>query len=747
MPRDVIADFVTKAQRAKSPVPLVSTDIDVTILGGIAIIRTERLFRNTESRSIEATMTFPVPVSAAVTSLQAEIDGRRISGVAKARAQARETYETAIDDGKAAVLHEELLRGVHMVSMGQLGPGKRAKVIATFCMPITAGAGDEVQVRIPTTVGDVYGTSPLAESDDLIHGGPAQSARIKVHTDVGKASLVGARLTAKGTKISLDRPIEIRLRGWEPRPVAGRAADGRLVTVEVDRLPAVDAGLDVAVLFDDSGSMGQCATRGVNGSKFERAANALRRVSQEGFQGRDHVSLWKFSMNASRVGQATGNSIASLFDALRHGGGTTELGGSLRTLLDGDEARDILLITDGKSHALDVHGLARCGRRINVLLVGEDSLEAHVGHLAALTGGQLFATSGGSDIDGLVHRVFQAMRLPTAAPRRKIATRGRGTVVDRVFGGVGLRATWSKEAANGADHTAIEAGKSKRASSRAIASATVEPDTARMIGAFAASLRFTTLAEDKAAKLAETEGLCSHLTSLVLVDEAGEAQEGLPEQRKITLPTPAVAFAASGLVPAGMMMDASPLRGAGARLSASQSASFGAGDARSAWSDRQDSGAAWLRGSSAGGDVFDDRLMRGMPTVGGSPRFDVLRQPPADDSDWRQHFLSQCSAPWPTLLASQIDWNSDPTGLVQGDPSGQTAALASLLRSASRELAAQGQCSEKEALRAIVLVLAERQKGTDRSAARIARGLRRQVSAALHDQVRKLAETVVPQAA
>lgn len=43
-----------------------------------------------------------------------------------------------------------------------------------------------------------------------------------------------------------------------------------------------------------------------------------------------------------------------------------------------------------------------------------------------------------------------------------------------------------------------------------------------------------------AAALAETEGLVCHLTSLVLVDEAGAAQEGLLAQRKLATMTPAL---------------------------------------------------------------------------------------------------------------------------------------------------------------------------------------------------------------
>jgi hypothetical protein len=49
------------------------------------------------------------------------------------------------------------------------------------------------------------------------------------------------------------------------------------------------------------------------------------------------------------------------------------------------------------------------------------------------------------------------------------------------------------------------------------------------------------LEEAIAAALAEAEGIVWHLTSLVLVDEAAEAQQGIPAQRKVPLMTPGTA--------------------------------------------------------------------------------------------------------------------------------------------------------------------------------------------------------------
>jgi hypothetical protein len=60
----------------------------------------------------------------------------------------------------------------------------------------------------------------------------------------------------------------------------------------------------------------------------------------------------------------------------------------------------------------------------------------------------------------------------------------------------------------------------------------------RAVAAIAASVMLPRLATADAARLAEAEGLVTHLTSLVLVDEVGAAQEGLPASRKVPLAAP-----------------------------------------------------------------------------------------------------------------------------------------------------------------------------------------------------------------
>ena len=192
---DPLARFLRDHAADKHPIPLTATRIDVTIRGGLAIVTTERTFRNSEKQSIEATMTFPVPVDATLCALTARIDGRTLNAVAQARVKARETYETAVEQGKAAALHEELLKGIHMLSVAHVRPGAEIIVTDTWTAPLSFVTG-EPRLRIPTTVGEIYGRSPLAPDDDLVTGSHVHEASIAIRCENGTASRLANRPTA-----------------------------------------------------------------------------------------------------------------------------------------------------------------------------------------------------------------------------------------------------------------------------------------------------------------------------------------------------------------------------------------------------------------------------------------------------------------------------------------------------------------------------------------------------------------------
>jgi hypothetical protein len=521
---DPLKVFVAGASAERGrPIPLVSTRFDVEIDGGLATVVTRRVFRNDEAESIEATVTFPVPVHAVLFNLEARIGGRVVKARAKRRTQAREAYEDAIERGKAAVLHEEVLRGVHMLSVAHLGPGKEIEVTTVWASALSF-VGDQGQLRIPLTVGDIYGRSGLPDSDDLLIGGPVRSADLFVRCKNGAVAVRGASLDEGRTHVPLNAPIDLIVTHATGQELRGVAADGREVILSVSPHRAGDMALNVAVVVDHSGSMeGECSDRAGSITKHQAVVAGLRSAAQ-GLGEEDVIDLWEFDHVLAHVGsthdrvsrQRGPKRLVSLIARLTPPAGGTEIGAALSGTIAGSEARDILLITDGKSHALDVHELARKGRRITTVLVGEDSLEANVGHLAALSGGDIFVAAG-DDLAATLVTAIGALRASFARPGPI------GPSLDRVRvvrGNAVLEAEWRP-----ATEPASDASRN------------------RSVAAMAASLALPVLDEERAALLAEAEELVTHLTSLVLVDEAGEVQEGLPAVRKIALPHPSAGSA------------------------------------------------------------------------------------------------------------------------------------------------------------------------------------------------------------
>src|SRR4051812_22959772 len=212
----ILDEFIEN--RSSRPIPLKRTAYAIEVLGGLAAVTVTRLFRNDESGPIEATITFPAPFDSVVTDLVTKVGGRTLVGKAVAKAQARETYEDAIDRGKAAVLHEELLRGLHMVSVANVAPGAEVEVAANFVMPFSYLDGSW-RLRIPVTVGQVYGQIPLPESDALLTGGPAETAEVTVTSNAGTVLVLGQALKDGRAFVTLNRPIDIEssapiLRRW-----------------------------------------------------------------------------------------------------------------------------------------------------------------------------------------------------------------------------------------------------------------------------------------------------------------------------------------------------------------------------------------------------------------------------------------------------------------------------------------------------------------------------------------------------
>jgi hypothetical protein len=507
--RDGITGF---ADGDALPMPLAATRIEVDIRAGLAVVTTTRTFRNREAQAIEAVMTFPIGFDTVVTSLSAVMGGRRLKAVAKSKSAARETYEDAIDRGKAAVLHEEVLRGVHVLSVANLAPGEQVEVTVEAVTPLSWFNGHPF-LRIPTTVGQVYGASPFLPADDLVTDRTVRhEAELVLKASAGTVHLLSSWNDEARRTVSLDRPIHIIVPGMEFGVVTGHDGRGKPVTVTLKAHPSSSGRLDLAVLVDKSGSMDEgIGKRGR--TKFEAVRVGLL-AALSGAQDRDQLAIWEFDNACRHVRTATGVAARLGVAELSAPDGGTELGKAIDCVA-ASGARDILVITDGQTYASEVSQAVRHACRISAVLVGEGSLDAMIGHLAALTGGEVFYVPG-DEASSTLSEVFEAFRRPGAGAHalggHEACRHEDPLSVSCTRGGVVIQADWREGPASGT------------------------PDA---LGRFAAAMALPLIADpSRAEAFAAEQGLCTHLTSLVLVDEASATQEGVPGMRKVALMAP-----------------------------------------------------------------------------------------------------------------------------------------------------------------------------------------------------------------
>ncbi|MDN2584284.1 VIT domain-containing protein [Aquibium sp. ELW1220] len=488
------------------PVPLTATMIAVRIASGLAIVRTTRSFRNAEANPIEALMTFPVGFDAVVTELVATIDGRRMLGVAKERSEARETYEAALDAGRLSVLHEEALRGIHILSIGALPPGAQVAVELEQAMPLI-DVGGVPSLRLPMTAGQLYGSSPLLPSDDLITAdGIRHVAGLSITVDAGHAVLHGQTVVPdQPVEILLDRAVEVLVEGGSFGSLSGKAADGSTVSLTIEPVGSGEAALDLHVIVDRSGSTNSPVRDGTS-TVWQAMRDGLASELGE-MRVTDRVTLWQFDNDCQFLGAARGPACARLVEKLDGPRGGTELAGAIRAAL-AKGAKDILVLTDGQTWAHMVEDLKGGGLRISAILAGPQSLDANIGHLCALTGGQV-QYAPGRDVASALRSAFASLRQVGAAVQGEITEAGPRTMA-ALRGGVRLRVDWSPP----------EPGT------------TTDSDA---IGRFAAALALPLLPAAQAEAFARAHSLCTHMTSLVLVDDAGEVTEGFSRMRKVPL--------------------------------------------------------------------------------------------------------------------------------------------------------------------------------------------------------------------
>ena len=111
------------------------------LVEGVAEVSVVQEYVNREQKAIEVIYYFPVEEGAAVTKVEAEVDGRRVVGKVKERETARQEYQDAMRCGSTAIMAEEVKADIVELQLscssaalrvGRLGAGAVCKVSLTF---------------------------------------------------------------------------------------------------------------------------------------------------------------------------------------------------------------------------------------------------------------------------------------------------------------------------------------------------------------------------------------------------------------------------------------------------------------------------------------------------------------------------------------------------------------------------------------------------------------------------------------
>ncbi|KAJ7484341.1 vault protein inter-alpha-trypsin domain-containing protein [Mycena latifolia] len=143
--------------------PLHNVRAQASIKELAAQVKLTQTYGNDAAFPIEATYSFPIPARASVCSFaMIKKDGTRVVGVVQEKQEARETYNTAVAQGKQTSLMEQQTPDVFRVSVGNIPPNERVKIELVYATELSEDEeNDSVRFHLPVHIGARYGQAPL----------------------------------------------------------------------------------------------------------------------------------------------------------------------------------------------------------------------------------------------------------------------------------------------------------------------------------------------------------------------------------------------------------------------------------------------------------------------------------------------------------------------------------------------------------------------------------------------------------
>ena len=384
-PADVEAEVTQGALRATSKAgrliecPLRHTDVRADVSGFVARVKVTQAFVNASEEPIEAVYVFPLPHRAAVDDMSMVVGQRRIVGLVRRRAEAREIYENALAQGMTASLLEQERPNIFTQSVGNIPPGQEVLIEISYVDVLEYDQGT-YEFQFPMVVGPRYIPAGVPDAGRITPpvlkpghrtghdislavrleaGVPIRDLRVTSHeSEVQRPGRSQAQVTLSAADAIPNKDFVLRYGVSGPRPElallahAPRGDDGyfllmvqpRQMEDELRHAPP----REICFLVDVSGSM--------SGEPTAKVVQAMRLLLKR-MRPQDRIQVVTFAGQAQRLFPvylpATPENITralAFTDGLQGSGGTEMLQGIRTVLADPIEegrVRIVLMLTDG----------------------------------------------------------------------------------------------------------------------------------------------------------------------------------------------------------------------------------------------------------------------------------------------------------------------------------------------------------------------------------------------------------------
>jgi Ca-activated chloride channel homolog len=347
--------------------PLRGAQLTAHAVGGHARVVLEQTFVNAHAQALDVTYKLPLPADAAVAGFRFTLNGTEVVGRVESKAQARESFERALVEGRSAALLEEERSSVFTQRLGNVPPGETLTVHIELDQPLAWEQGQWTW-RFPTVVGPRYlGANPGPEAAgvvvDIATSRPDARLSATVHiaddctgapTSPSHALEVEAGRVALSGHHALDRDVVVRWPVARAEPsvraqVCRRGDDAyAAITVVPPAQVAEPVARHLVVLLDTSGSM--------NGAPL-RQAQELTAALIATLGAGDHLELLAFAQSVERFQpeplrmDLQGRRQALAWLQARRASGGTEMTTGIRAAVSGrgveGAQKQVVIVTDG----------------------------------------------------------------------------------------------------------------------------------------------------------------------------------------------------------------------------------------------------------------------------------------------------------------------------------------------------------------------------------------------------------------